>query len=112
MPVYAGCTNITDYFPAESVVQIDLKDQQGSMEKIDHAVRNKLWDKNVEAIRHARELILKKYQLFPMITDFMTRQLHNMPKKTYSRVFIPASGLTRSEELKKKVRNVFGLNKN
>lgn len=111
MPIYAGCTNITHYFPAESLIQIDLNDHQASMEKIEYAVKNRLWDKNIEAIRHARELILNKYQLFPMMTEFMTGQLKNMQTNKYQSTFIPASGLTRTEELKKKVRNMLGLGK-
>jgi hypothetical protein len=59
MPIYCGCTNITDYFPAEALVQIDISDKD-SAEKIKEAIASDLWQKNRDAIAYARDLVLNR----------------------------------------------------
>lgn len=71
MPIYYGCTQITDYFPAESMIQIDIQKPKAAIDKIQKAVANKAWQHNIDAIAYARELILNKYQFFPL----MARQI-------------------------------------
>ena len=66
MPIYYGCTRITEYFPAEAMVQIDIHDEH-VLEKIQDVTQSDLWKRGLEAIAHAREMVLKKYQLFPFI---------------------------------------------
>lgn len=103
MPIYSGSPDITKYFPAESLIQINLSSPEEAFEKIKDAVENKLWDKNIEAIRHARELILNKYQLFPAISDIISKAEQ---QKTYQKIFIPADGLTKFEKFKKGVKSI------
>ncbi|OFY84457.1 MAG: hypothetical protein A3F72_13695 [Bacteroidetes bacterium RIFCSPLOWO2_12_FULL_35_15] len=104
MPIYFGCKNITDYFPAESLIQVDLNFPEEALEKIKDAQKNKLWEKNIEAIQYARELILNKYQLFPMLYDFVKA---NKGEDKYESVFIPHTGLTKMESFKKEVKKIF-----
>jgi len=106
MPIYAGCPNITNYFPAESMIKIDLNNPEESLDIIKNAVENKLWDKNIDAIKHARELVLNKYQLFPMLSDFIKNNLISNNSTNYVDTFVPSSGLTRMEEFKKRIRNI------
>jgi len=68
MPVYYGCTRITDYFPSEALLIIDLQDPDCSGQ-IRAAIENKLWQRNLEAIAYARKLTLERYQLFPFIAQ-------------------------------------------
>lgn len=67
MPVYYGCRNIFKYFPEESMIHIDPKKPAQSLEKIQQAIADKAWEKHLDAIGHARQLILNQYQLFPWI---------------------------------------------
>jgi hypothetical protein len=70
MPIYYGCTRITDYFPAESMIQLDIHDPL-AVEKIREAVASDRWKRNQDAIAHARKLVLDKYQFFPfMVGEF------------------------------------------
>ena len=69
MPIYYGCVNIKDYFPEGSFIEIDIQKPEESFEIIDNAIRENLWEKNIDAIIAARELVLKKYQFFPSITS-------------------------------------------
>jgi hypothetical protein len=66
MPIYFGCTKITDYFPAESMIQID-PEAPDLIDRIKAAIASDAWIKNRDAIAHARELVLKQYQFFPLI---------------------------------------------
>ena len=107
MPIYYGCPNITDYFPKESMIRVDLNNREESLEKIKEAVATKLWDKNKEAIVYAKELILNKYQLFPMLAGVIRNIAATQPKITYEKVMIPHSGLTRGENFKKELKARF-----
>lgn len=68
MPIYCGCTNITDYFPADAIVQIDIEDPEAP-QKIREVIHSDLWLQRREAIAEARRLILDRYQMFPFIAD-------------------------------------------
>lgn len=84
MPIYYGCTNIADYFPKESLIEIDINDPD-VIEQIREAVGSNLAKKRKEAIACARELILNKYQLFP----YLANEIHhweNMRKERSTQV--------------------------
>jgi hypothetical protein len=66
MPIYCGCTRITEYFPLESLILFDLEDPDAP-EKIREAVAGDAWGRNRDAIEHARSLVLERYQLLPFL---------------------------------------------
>ena len=68
MPIYYGCTRITEYFPSESMIVIDVQDPQ-AIEKAGEAIQNRRWEKNLDAIAEARKLVLEKYQFFPYLVN-------------------------------------------
>jgi hypothetical protein len=68
MPVYYGCTRITEYFPAESMLLIDIQDPH-CVAQVREAIQSKSWERNLDAIACARQLVLDKFQLFPFITQ-------------------------------------------
>ncbi|RKZ53127.1 MAG: hypothetical protein DRR16_00660 [Candidatus Parabeggiatoa sp. nov. 3] len=68
MPIYYGCTRITDYFPAEALIQIDIN-APDVVEQIKSAVSSNAWQRNLDAIAYARELILNRYQFFPFVAQ-------------------------------------------
>ena len=68
MPIYYGCTNLSDYFPEESFLQIDI-DDPGVIDQIKDIVRSDLYIRNKDAIAEARRLVLDKYQLFPFLDN-------------------------------------------
>jgi hypothetical protein len=88
MPIYYGCTRITDYFPAESLIQIDINQPDAAMEIIQEAIASNAWQRNLDAIAYARELILNRYQFFP----FMVRQIRHF-ESTYG-AFSPKTQIT------------------
>lgn len=68
MPIYAGCTNITEYFPVDSMILIDLNNPKKALDIIRTAIKEDWWSKNIRAIEAARNKILYGYQFFPFIT--------------------------------------------
>ncbi|MCG8310516.1 MAG: glycosyltransferase family 10 [Cytophagales bacterium] len=73
MPIYYGCTNISDYFPEKSFIQIDIQNLNQSYETIQKAIINNSWQKNLDFIIQSRNLILYKYQLYPFIYHEINR---------------------------------------
>lgn len=69
MPIYYGCTRINEYFPPESMVVVDINDPISTIEKIRETMLSDRWERNLDAIAYARELVLKKYHLFPFLVD-------------------------------------------
>ena len=69
MPIYYGCTRITDYFPAESLIQIDIHQPTAALAQIQEAIAGNTWQHHLDAIAHARQLILQRYQFFPWIAN-------------------------------------------
>ncbi|AOW99793.1 hypothetical protein BJP34_10300 [Moorena producens PAL-8-15-08-1] len=108
MPIYYGCTRITDYFPAESMIQIDIHDPDAAVAKIKEAIASNAWQRNLDAIAYARSLVLNRYQFFPFMVSqirhfessygaFSPKQLVSIPK--YEEKRIPMSAL--SQKLKR-----------
>lgn len=71
IPIYYGCTNIDEYFPAGSFLKIDLNDPAGSIKKIKEAINGNYYEKNFNALIEARNLYLTKYHFFPCIADLI-----------------------------------------
>ncbi len=78
MPIYYGCTNITDYFPKESFVWIDINQPEEAVKIIRETINSDLWLRNRDAVIYARELVLKKYNLFAFLAEaIIEEQLEN-----------------------------------
>ncbi len=69
MPIYYGCTNISDYFPKESFVWIDINQPEEAVEIIRETINNDLWLRNRDAVIYARELVLNKYNIFAFLAE-------------------------------------------
>ena len=70
MPIYYGCTNLSDYFPEESFMQIDI-DDPGVINQIKSIVSSDLFLRNRDAVAEARRLVLDKYQIFPFLDNMI-----------------------------------------
>jgi len=71
MPIYYGCTNLENYFPADSFVRIDINNPEEALEIINGTIHSNSWEKHLNAISEARKLALDEYQLFPSISRFL-----------------------------------------
>ena len=66
MPIYAGCSNLEDYFPAGSFVRLDPNsaDVAGDVRRV---VESDLAEKNRHLVLEARRRVLYEHQLFPFV---------------------------------------------
>lgn len=67
LPFYAGCPNAEDYFPAESLIRIDIRDVRGSAEIIRQAMRDGEYARRLPQILEARQRVLERYNLFAVL---------------------------------------------
>lgn len=83
LPFYFGCTNIDQYFPEDSYIWIDINDPQKALQTMREAIENNEWEKRIEAIKQARELLLDNYNLFPFVANFVKEHYVDTPKKSF-----------------------------
>ena len=74
LPLYWGCPNLEEFFPAESFIRLPLEEPEYAAEIVDRAIRDDEWTKRLPAIREARRLVMDKYQAWPVIH----RMIHAM----------------------------------
>jgi len=90
MPIYYGCTQITEYFPKEAMILIDIHNPDDALERIRESVASQRWQKNLDAISFAREQVLERYQFFPFIAAQIKQDPTFAFKNKAQTVFIPA----------------------
>lgn len=61
MPVYHGCPNAEEYFPAESFLRIDIGAVDAAAETIRRAIRDRLYERNLTAILESRRRVVEEY---------------------------------------------------
>jgi hypothetical protein len=66
MPIYSGSSAIENYFPKEAMVRIDIRDPQ-AIEQVREVIASDRFERNLDAIHEARQLVLNRYQLFPFV---------------------------------------------
>jgi hypothetical protein len=103
VPLYDGCTNLEDYFSADSFVRIDARDHAGTLRKIEELLRSDEWERRLPAVRESRARVLSEYQMFPALaraihsygTDARERELVCLPDYRSTRWKHRARYLTR-----------------
>jgi len=68
-PIYHGCPNASDYLPPESFASIDINDFDGSLAMIRKVIYSNKREKNLDALREAKRMILDRYNIFPMLVQ-------------------------------------------
>lgn len=66
IPIYYGCTNIQDYFPKDSYYWVDIT-KPNCLDEIIEIVNKPITEKNIAALKEARDLILNKYNIWSFI---------------------------------------------
>lgn len=72
LPIYHGCTNLKDYFPAESFIEIDIHDFDSALCRIRELIKADPYEKHFPAIATARDLVLNRYNVFAVIHDLVS----------------------------------------
>jgi len=80
-PIYYGCKNIDKYFDKDAMAVIDINDLKGSIEKIEKVMSENYYEKNYDKIVEARELVLNKYNVFALMSDFVNKNFVDGERK-------------------------------
>ena len=70
-PIYYGCPNLDKYFDKNAYRRIDIQNFQDSVNIIKNTINEELDKKCRSALLEARDLILYKHNLFPMLINLI-----------------------------------------
>ncbi len=73
IPIYYGCPNIEDFFESKSMCRINIDDWRGAIEVIEELLSQDPYEKRIDYIKRARNLILEEYQLFANISHLLKK---------------------------------------
>jgi hypothetical protein len=71
IPFYYGCTNIEEYFPADSFIRIDIEKPAEAFATINRELRASNWERRLPALEEARRRVLYEYQIFPHLVRLL-----------------------------------------
>ena len=71
LPFYYGCPNLSEYFPVESYIPIDIFKPKQSLETILDAIDNNEYAVRRDAIIKAKKTLLDKYNIFVVIAQLV-----------------------------------------
>jgi hypothetical protein len=84
-PIYYGCTNVADYFPSESFIEIDIFKRDEALEKIRSVTENdNHYASRIEALIEARRRVMEEHNLMHMI-ESLVLQHHRAGRKSSGR---------------------------
>ncbi len=81
VPIYYGCTNLEEYFPAESFIRININQPEAALETIKATLACDNWEDRQPALEEARALVLDRYQFFPQMKKLVEHHYKNIPKE-------------------------------
>lgn len=81
LPIYYGCPNLNDYFSPESFIRIHQDNIDLTIHNLEQAINNNYYENSLSAIIEARNLVLYRYNLFPMLVDLCSNLLSSNQQK-------------------------------
>lgn len=88
LPIYYGCTNLTDYFPKESFVEIDIFNREKALEIVRETTEKTKHDSTtLDALYEARRLVLNEYNLLHMIEKLALKSFDPSRKSSGRRIY-------------------------
>jgi len=79
MPIYWGCLNLEDFFPKGSFIRLDITKEDAPERAIEIA-RSDFRERNLDALREAKELIIDKYNIWPTVHRILNElEVQNAP---------------------------------
>ncbi|RLA59026.1 MAG: glycosyltransferase [Epsilonproteobacteria bacterium] len=88
VPIYHGCPNVYEYFPKESVIQIDIHDVEGSISKIKEIIATEgEYERRLPAVKEARRRVIEEYNLLAMINKIVEASNGNKSKVSDYKIY-------------------------
>ncbi len=82
LPFYFGPDNISEYFPEESYIPVDIFAPDKSIDIMRKAVADQAYEARLPAIKKARQLVLKDYNLMNMAARIVSERHQEAADKT------------------------------
>lgn len=80
-PFYYGCTNISDYFPKESFVPIDIRHPEQAIDIIEQTIADKRFEQSAKVLEEAKMKVLNEYNMFEYVARLCDTLNPNAPKR-------------------------------
>ncbi len=78
-PFYHGCPNIDKYFSNKSLTKINIYEPYRSCKIIEKVIENNTYEKSLKYIKSSKDLILDRYNFFPVIAKFCQNKIAPIP---------------------------------
>ena len=82
-PFYFGCPNIYDYFKESMLTPININNPSEAVQIIKRSIQEKRFEIQKNDILKAKELVLNRYNLFALISDFLQINEKEFDKATF-----------------------------
>lgn len=96
LPLYCGCTNLGDYFPSESFIEIDINDPAGTVDLIRDLLTSDEYERRIQAITEARDLVLNQYNIFAVVSNLIGEGGRPAPNQPCSSIIRSRHALRKS----------------
>lgn len=111
MPVYWGCSDITGYFPAESLIRIDINDFEAAIQTIEQAISGHAYEKRLKYVLQARDLVLNKYQIIAGIARILEENGERFDFKKSKIRIRPKTDFTAASPLRRVISRIKNLSR-
>jgi hypothetical protein len=109
-PIYYGCTNLKEYFPEGSFEMIDIFNYYNAKNLINKCINESVFEKSMDKIHVCKNLILDKYNLFPMVVDFINSGQINRPNNFSREIILSPENWSFWDNIKIKLIEKFDKN--
>lgn len=86
-PFYFGCKNIQKYFDSSSLTCININNPKDAIAQIENTIKIDTYNKSLDDLKNAKKLILNKYNIFPMICNFINDRTNIKPNYTNVKIY-------------------------
>lgn len=108
LPFYCGCPNVTDYFPPDSFIAIDMDDPAGAVRRIRAAVAGNEYARRLPAITEARRRVLYEYNFFALVAREIEKRHGHEPSAHAPAVRIYSRHALRRLSLANRLEDTWG----
>ena len=88
-PIYYGCPNLEKYYTEGSFVRIDIDNVPEAIKMIEKCIESRQYERSIQRIAKAKDLVLDKYNLFPMAIDFIEKHCRGSHQKKQKLSLMP-----------------------
>jgi hypothetical protein len=96
LPLYYGCTNLKEYFPEDSFIEIDINNLPETVSIIRNLLHSDEYEKRLPAIIKSRNLILNHYNLFAVVSKLAEDTTRRIPDHCRSGIIHSRHALRKS----------------